>query len=319
MANLVHRMRSWSVITTAVALLGSLLLGAIAAPVAQAGTTTCRVRNVTQDTHGASFPAMVKAAVDGDRLTVRGTCEGGIVIRADIIIRGVGDPRPVLTGRHRHRAFRVWYTSTVMLRHLAMVGGAAEGYGGGILNYGTLTLTDSVVRGNMAMEGSGGGIANLGTLTLNDSVVRGNTGYNGGGILNWGTLNLTGSVVRENRAVEGGGGGIVNVRGSTLTLTGSVVRDNRAVEGGGIANEYGTVTITESVVRGNRADKNGGGIANSGTLTLRRSSSVTDNTAGTHGGGVWNQTEYGVRTVILRGGSSVTGNSPDDCYGTTAC
>ena len=54
---------------------------------------------------------------------------------------------------------------------------------------------------------------------------------------------------------------------------------------------------------------------------MRRSSSVTANTAGTAGGGIWNDDgpEDGVGTVIVRGGSTVTGNTPDDCYGTTAC
>lgn len=33
---------------------------------------------------------------------------------------------------------------------------------------------------------------------------------------------------------------------------------------------------------------------------------------GTHGGGIWKDTEYGVGTVIVRAGSTVTGNTPDD-------
>src|SRR5215204_5902856 len=46
--------------------------------------------------------------------------------------------------------------------------------GGGFVNMGTLTLVDSVVRGNSS-DGDAGGILNLGTLTLMNSTVSGNT------------------------------------------------------------------------------------------------------------------------------------------------
>jgi hypothetical protein len=55
-------------------------------------------------------------------------------------------------------------------------------------------------------------------------------------------------------------------------------------------------------------------------VTLRRSSSVMANTAGTVGGDIWNGDDPNHRgKVTVRGGSSVTGNTPDDCFGTTAC
>lgn len=98
MANPITSPRSWPVTTATVTLLVSLLLGVLAAPVAQAGTTPCRVANVTQDTHGTSFKVMVKAAVDGDHLTVRGTCEGGVTTRTDLVITGIGDPGPCSPG-----------------------------------------------------------------------------------------------------------------------------------------------------------------------------------------------------------------------------
>ena len=76
-------------------------------------------------------------------------------------------------------------------------GGKTDGFlnGGGIVNRGTLTLTNSTVSGNSAGSlGSGGGIFSFGTLTLTNSTVSGNSaGIHGGGISNTGddgTANL---------------------------------------------------------------------------------------------------------------------------------
>jgi hypothetical protein len=149
-------------------------------------------------------------------------------------------------------------------------GNSVESVGGGIANYGTLTLTHSTVSGNTGYQG--GGIVNysFGTLTLTHSTVSGNSAeYDGGGILNGGTLTLTDSTVSGN-SVESVGGGIAN-DGGTLTLTDSTVSGNTAGQGGGIVNySFGTLTLTHSTVSGNTAGASGGGggIFNYGTLTL---------------------------------------------------
>ena len=57
-------------------------------------------------------------------------------------------------------------------------GGRAQ-LGGGILNYGLLTVTDVSVRKNSA--DAGGGIGNYGTLLMSRSELSYNNAYNGGG------------------------------------------------------------------------------------------------------------------------------------------
>ena len=208
-----------------------------AAPVAQATTPSpCWVRNVTQDTHGRSFAAMVAATVDGDRLRVKGSCLARQVsISTDVVISGVGDGRAVLDAGGRGRVLGVRQDAMVTLRRLAITGGQPRdmhGGGGIYIASGTMVLSDSVVRGNVSPNWGGGGITNNGgVLTLVDSVVRGNTAYGQDG---------------------GEGGGIVS--GGGLTLVHSVVRGNIAYRGtaGGI-DMYGTATLTDSVVRGNHA------------------------------------------------------------------
>jgi hypothetical protein len=55
----------------------------------------------------------------------------------------------------------------------------------------TATLQDLTIRYGRAIRGEGGGIRNDGTLTLTQSTIRGNTASDGGGLINRGTLTLT--------------------------------------------------------------------------------------------------------------------------------
>lgn len=186
-------------------LLTAIAVGTVAAPVTLAATTSCRVRNVTQDVNGHSFAAMVKSALDGDHLTVRGTCLArDVVIDADLTIRGAGDSRAVLDARGERRGLYIRRGATVTLRHLAITGRRSTVDAAGISNRGALTLIDSVVRGNR-----GGGIGNEGTTVLRCSVVRGDTANSKEG----GKRNLMGQVtlrrsssVTVNTAGEAGGG-----------------------------------------------------------------------------------------------------------------
>lgn len=77
--------------------------------------------------------------------------------------------------------------------------------GGGIANYGTLTLINSTVSGNSASEGAGGGISNTlsgSTLTLKNSTIAGNTVTgaigSGGGIDNHGTVYSRNTIIALN-------------------------------------------------------------------------------------------------------------------------
>jgi hypothetical protein len=77
--------------------------------------------------------------------------------------------------------------------------GSAEGDGvggGGILNAGTMTLSNSTVSDNGSADG--GGIFNTGTLTVTNSTISSNTG-GVGGIFNQATLTLANSTIAANR------------------------------------------------------------------------------------------------------------------------
>ena len=169
-------------------------------------------------------------------------------------------------------------------------GGGGPG-GGGIYNggYGIMTVTNSIIENNSetASLGYGGGILNGGTLTLTDSTIAGNTATDaGGGAFIWdGLLTVTDCTINNNSANSQGGGGICVDTYGALTISDSTIADNTTSGyGGGIA---GDGTIIDCTLKGNTANV-GGGLAFSGTIT---SSTIVGNT----GGGIYN---FGTTTVI---------------------
>jgi len=196
-------------------------------------------------------------------------------------------------------------SGTLTVTNCTVSGNSATNSGGGIINSGTgmippplLTVTNCTVSGNSATN-SGGGIANnLGTLTVTNSTLSGNSVFvlgSGGGIFNYfGTLTVTNSTLSGNSAdIAGYGGGILNAVG-TLTVTNSTLSGNSAYAGGGIVNNYfGTLTITNSTLSSNTAETFGGAILNGGTLTVTNST-LSGNSASDIGGGIADSGTVGV-------------------------
>ena len=168
--------------------------------------------------------------------------------------------------------------------------GSLMGQGGGISNYGTLFVLNSVVRGNTAAtsvnlptDSLGGGIYNyvLQTVLLSNSQVLNNnvfmtntSGFGtglaaGGGIYNIGTVTLTHSSVSSNTVSSSGlanaqGGGFYqNQTGGSVLLVDSHVEGNRlfangvvgdpSTEGGGLYVLSGTMTLLRMSIGGNMA------------------------------------------------------------------
>ena len=98
----------------------------------------------------------------------------------------------------------------------------------------TATISGMTIQhGNSA--GAGGGIENFGTLSVTNSSLSGNRAISGGGgIATQGSLTVTGSTFSGNSVQSGSGGGIA-VSGGTATITNSTFSGNTALSGGGIA------------------------------------------------------------------------------------
>jgi CSLREA domain-containing protein len=233
-----------------------------------------------------------------------------------------------------------------MPQGLAPCPGGDGGDGGGIANFGTTTIANSLVTANSTGSGGsgkpgaqnnvffggpagtsgsggrGGGIVNFATLTITNSTIAGNTtgagaqGADGG----------TGVGVNGGTASSGGdggaGGGIENDFGSRLVVSGSTISGNEtgigAVGGHGgnsVANAQGVVGQGASGAPGGSGGP-GGGIASAADLTISNST-IADNSispsgpsghGGTPGGITPSQVggANGGGIEELRAGSSLT-------------
>ena len=98
--------------------------------------------------------------------------------------------------------------------------------GGGFFNEenATATLTNVTITGNEAKVCGGGGICNFGTLTLDGCTIQNNAAItNGGGIWQEGTLNVQGAnIVTGNTTVDNKPNNLFLKKGALLTVTGSL-------------------------------------------------------------------------------------------------
>jgi hypothetical protein len=341
---------SWS---TTVVLVGSLASGVLASvpiEVAHADQPTsvdCRV-----DTPNGLIAA-INSATPGAVLSLAQGCvyvltspvsnppdptlgDSGLLITKMLTIKGNG----ATITRSSAQKFRIFLVASsgvdLTLSDLTVDNGDTSGTdadpkagrGGGILNLGTLNVTNSTFSHNHASFGAPGigngipeeGGVGPGNLMLSDSVFFDNGGGQiGGAIGNGGgsTMHLTGCIISHNTAsIEGGG--IANQ--GTAILNKCTISGNSASLGGGIINA-GQMFLTDSLVSSNNAPAIttitrptqsglGGGLLNvaSGTVTLNHTD-VTGNSATNGGGGIVNASspgQVGTATVI---DSDVSSNS----------
>ena len=133
-------------------------------------------------------------------------------------------------------------SGTLTISGLTITNGAT-----GIHNYGTMTVTDSTISGNIG--NSGIYLQSYQTLTLTDSTVSGNTSDSAGGGIAIDDANVivTDSTISGNSAATGAGG-ISDYEGST-TMTDSTVSGNSSGEGyPQIVNDYATVSVGATIL-----------------------------------------------------------------------
>ena len=156
---------------------------------------------------------------------------------------------------------------------------------------GNLTIEDSSGNNSGSITGgranNGGGICNYGKVTIKGGTITDcKAAQQGGAIKNndGASLTITGGVITGNSAPNGGG--IYNIEGGTLDMSDGTISSNTAsVDGGGIVNR-GTATIDFVTIQNNTATSNGGAIWNSGTLTLGHAVTIKGNNA-LNGGGIY--------------------------------
>ncbi len=202
-------------------------------------------------------------AASGDSIMIAAaTYPENLNITANLALTGAGALNTIIDGKEIARVISIENTSAIVtISRVTIRHGVAAG-GGGILNWGTLTVNASTITANSASSSysaTGGGVYNSGTLTINNSTLSANAGTTnfiyGGAIYNSGTLAVNNCTLSGNHAggfTGGGGGGIYN--------------DSVAI-------------IDNTTISGNSGTPNGGGIYNNGTVTLQNSI-VANSTAG---------------------------------------
>lgn len=291
-------------------------LGALTA--SPAGADTIVVTN-TNDSGTGSLRWALANANDGDVIDLTGlsgqiTLGSQLDIEDVVTIVGPGPSVLAISGGGTTRVFSMEGalsgTGAVIISGLTIKDGDVAGPGAGIFfdcddaSANSLVLDNVVITGNTATD-LGGGIyfdrceeGGLGDLVIRNSTISGNsTSLEGGAI--WfdegDELRIVNSTISGNTA-SFSAGGVLFDDGNALTILNSTISNNTAEDGGGggilIDELVGTALIANSTIAANEASQNGGGIAlRSGDLTLLQTT-ISGNTAGGSGDGLYLQGSY---------------------------
>jgi CSLREA domain-containing protein len=289
-------------------------------------------------------------------------------------VRGAGAGTTIIDGSLQDRVFDINPATApgtgtpggsvpiaVVIRDLTIRNGS-EGFfggGGGLRNFGLLTMRGTVVTANqnvgvenasnatltlvdseVSATVNGSGIVNHGTMSLTNVRVTGNSGRDCGGICNFGKMSISsdcdgtsgsggsasGSVIDGNRAFSSGGG-INQFRFAELTVSNTAITNNFVTGfagiGGGINNGGATrgalLTLSNVTISGNSADNVGGLFNGQESKAVLNNVTVTANA----GGGIGDENPSDPVAIIKMANTIVQGNfgrgfqegGPDGCLG----
>lgn len=231
-------------------------------------------------------------------------------ISSDITVLGANH---TISGDDKFNIFEV-NDGALTVSQLTMIGGKAV-YGGAIFgSNATLSITDSVLRGNAAEQSAAAVFAQWGTLTVSGSTFESNEALGAAaaiGILE-AQVSISDSTFRDNRAnfngaignmggdvtirrsifsdhqVEGQGG-VIGTEDGSLQLIESEIVHASALTGGAIYNETGALTVSNSIIRNNSASAGGGAIYNRDGTVAISGSVISENSAAQKGGAIYSE------------------------------
>jgi parallel beta-helix repeat protein len=169
-------------------------------------------------------------------------------------------------------------------------------FGGGIwINYGTNTVTNNIISGNIASYGGGIYTYNSKNTLTNNTILGNKSIYAGGGLyIHRSTNTFTNNTILSNTANLNGGGLLIAY--GTHTFTDNTISDNTAILGGGIRFIVSINTLNNNTISGNTATNNGGGIYSEFGSNTLVNNTFSGNTAINDGGGIY--TYNGFNTFI---------------------
>jgi hypothetical protein len=285
-------------------------------PVLEAATFTPGCPGLTNIDHGNALrTAIVTANANNqdDTISLTAGCmydvsgsPGTLSIQSDSShsLTIVGN-RAFITGNNSVAVLSVGSGATVSISGVAILHGnpVFDNPGGGILNEGTLTLTNCSLRYNTTTA-DGGGIRNNGNLYLTNVVISGNQASAGGGLSNTGQAVLTRVTIGGSNSGDGNSGGGVQNIGGNLELKEATVSGNAAETGCAGVDLWsgGTAALTNVTIAANTTSADGGGlcVSNNTTAVTLTNVTISGNSANL-GGGIYsyNKSDVKVKNSIL--------------------
>lgn len=237
---------------------------------------------------------------------------GDIEVRSSLTISGPEGGTTVINADFKDRHFSVASGVTLTLSNIKLTGGRSSGYGGSIINRGTLHLKNILLERNFASApfngGGGGALANYGdmqiqrsTFTKNISSFGDSGSALGGAIFNQGNAYIRDAAFRDNRAttddVVSMGGAIYN--NGQIDIGRSIFISNSAQGGGMALYNRGSASISNATFSNNSGEDiyYFGAVQNTatGTLTLIHTSIVNS----IYGSGLLNYGTANIRNSII--------------------
>jgi beta-glucanase (GH16 family) len=263
------------------------------------------VTNLDDSGPGSLREALSLIADDGtitfDPALVGGTLtltSGQLTVDRSVTVDASAAAPVTISAGDASRVVQVNAGTVVAMSDLVLRDGAAAPQGGGILNFGSLSLDRVVVTDNL--ENSGGTAFDLGGGGI----------YNGDGA----TLNLTDSTVSNNATVAQPGGGVYGFFNSTINITRSTISGNVAGDVAGGLRSLGTTTVLNSTFSGNTSTAWHGGamFLTDGNVTISNSTIVGNNAPGGTAGGLMVAT-FGAPVNVTIADNIIADNGTYNC------
>ena len=197
---------------------------------------------------------------------------GVLLLGGETTVSGAGLRTTVINGDGKNRIFEVGNKATVTISGLTLREAQVKGGdGAAVLNRGNLSISNVLFLQNRAVGDPLVAKSGRGAALFNT---------------NGGTASLN-SVVALKNTSDGKGGAFFNDESSTLKIMNGEILGNQSLAdaGGGISNS-GTLEVTISTIRGNQAVEAAGGLDNIEANAKLLDVEITENTAGSAGGGV---------------------------------
>ena len=267
--------------------------------------TTYTVDTLTDENDGScaddcSMRDAIALAISGDSInfSVTGTINlslGQIAFGTTITITGPGKANLTISTPNTARVFVINGALTISDLTIATVEMSPPGPVNNIQNNGNLTVTNVDFAGNNANVSNGGAIFHTaGLLSITNSTFSNyHSTWDGGALYNsCGLMTITGSTFTNNQAANSGGAIYIHSTGGGVnSVTNSILSGNHAtVDGGGINLHQDKLNVSTTTLSENTAGQDGGGIyalPYEGILTVTNST-FTGNSAVRNGGGLYN-------------------------------